>query len=100
MIRPSLTFRRMNFAGSIKARSSSRQSESIQWAAYLSTRADSNFAVVFGAPDESKSRLGNTGVATFPANLRDDMIDLHRDDIIRLRGVLNFNSIGNTVNLG
>ncbi len=62
-------------------------------------RADSDFVVVFGAPDVSKSHFGDTGVATFPANLRDDMIDLHRDDIIRLRGVLNFNSIGNTVNL-
>jgi hypothetical protein len=60
-------------------------------------RADSDFVVVFGAPNVT---FGDTGVAVFPANLRDDMIDLHRDDIIRLRGVLNFNSIGNTVNLG
>jgi hypothetical protein len=56
-------------------------------------QADSDFLVVFGsseAPDIKSSRLGETGVATFPASLRGDMVDLHSGDIIRFRGVLQF----------
>jgi len=55
--------------------------------------ADSDFLVIFGsseAPDIRSSRLGETGVATFPASLRGDMVDLHSGDIIRFRGVLEF----------
>lgn len=53
-------------------------------------RGDSDFSVVFRSPDVKNPRLGETGVATFPASLRDDMVDLHSGDIIRLRGVLKF----------
>jgi hypothetical protein len=62
-------------------------------------RADSDFAVVFGALEVGKSHFGDNGVAIFPTNLRDDLIDLHRNDVIRLCGMLNFNPITNSVNL-
>ena len=64
--------------------------------------ADSDFSVVFGsadAPDIRSSHLGQTGVATFPASLRDDMVNLHSDEIIRFRGVLNFLDIGHPVSV-
>ena len=53
-------------------------------------REDSDFSVVFGSRDVENPRLGETGVATFPASLRDDMVDLHSGDIMRFRGVLKF----------
>jgi hypothetical protein len=53
-------------------------------------REDSDFNVVFRSPDVDESRFGETGVATFPASLRDDMVDLRSGDIIRIRGVVKF----------
>ena len=61
-------------------------------------RTDSNFAVVFSSADAPDNH-GKTGVATFPASLRDDMVDLHSGDTMRLRGVLNFLDIGRTVSV-
>lgn len=53
------------------------------------THPDSDFSVTFASPDMKDSpRLGKIGVAIFPANLRDDMLDLHSGDLIRFRGVL------------
>jgi hypothetical protein len=53
--------------------------------------SDSDFNVVFADAAETKgSHFGETGVASFPANLRDDMVDLNSGDIVRLRGVLKF----------
>ena len=47
--------------------------------------------MVFASPDATDNpRFGETGIATFPANLRDDVVDLDSGDIIRLRGVLTF----------
>ncbi len=57
----------------------------------LSNQPDSDFGVVFASPDATDNpRFGETGIATFPANLRDDVVDLDSGDIIRLRGVLKF----------
>ncbi len=57
----------------------------------LWNRPDSDFSVVFASPDATDNpRFGETGVATFPADLRDDIVDLDSGDIIRLRGVLKF----------
>jgi hypothetical protein len=53
-------------------------------------REDSDFSVVFRSPYVKSPRFGETGVATFPASLRDDMVDLHSGDIIRFRGMLKF----------
>ena len=56
-------------------------------------KPDSDFVVVFGSSEAADIRnppLGEMGVATFPANLRDDIVDLHSDETIRFRGVLNF----------
>ena len=47
--------------------------------------------MVFASPDATDNpRFGETGVASFPANLRDDIDNLDSGDIIRLRGVLKF----------
>jgi hypothetical protein len=60
-------------------------------------QADSDFLVVF-RPAEHKDPespgLGDVGVASFPPSLRDDMLDLHAGDIIRLRGALQFLGLG------
>ena len=61
-------------------------------------KADSDFAVVFDSVDAPDTH-GKTGVATFPASYRDDMVDLHSADTIRFRGVLNFLDIGRTVSV-
>jgi hypothetical protein len=53
-------------------------------------RADSEFHVAFRLPDSKDLRVGEPGIATFPASLRDDMVDLQAGDIIRFRGVLGF----------
>jgi hypothetical protein len=59
---------------------------------------DSDFSVVFASPDATDNpRYGETGVATFPADLRDDIVDLHSGDVIRLRGELKFVGPGHYV---
>ena len=57
------------------------------------SRAESDFIVGFSPPEHKEDdRLALDGFAsaTFPAKLRDDMIDLHAGDIIRFRGTLEF----------
>jgi len=55
-------------------------------------QADSDFLVVFGSADGDvrSSHLEEPAVATFPASVRDDMVDLQKNEIIRFRGVFRF----------
>lgn len=60
-------------------------------------QADSDFSVVFrpaAHEDPNSLRLGDVGVAIFPASLRKDMLDLQTGDIIRMRGTLQFLDLG------
>jgi hypothetical protein len=63
---------------------------------------DSDFLLMFCSAehkDTAKFGFGPYGAAIFPAKLRDDVVDVHADDIIKLRGALNFSDIGNSISV-
>lgn len=81
------------------------QGKTVEWAVRVlsvkrqwETQEDSDFSVAFTLPD-AKRNFEAIGIATFPSRLRDDMVDLHEGNIIRIRGTLRFLEIGRTVSL-
>lgn len=78
------------------------QGKLVEWTAKVrsvsrlwETQADSDFVVVFTPEQKENDRLAfdDYATATFPSNLRDEMIDLYAGDTIRFRGTIEFSGI-------